>query len=68
MAKMTLTIARLTSLNFCDRSCGCGENNQLWWFPTPDRTSVPIWVPVWMNGADTDEIWNWLVENGKIKG
>lgn len=36
-----VTIARLTGLNFCDRNCGCGENSQLWYFPTPSG-EVPI--------------------------
>lgn len=60
------TIARLTGLHFCDRDCGCGDNNQLWWFPPGVMyRSVPKWVPGWMNGADTHEIWRWLVENKK---
>jgi hypothetical protein len=60
-----VTIGRLTGLNFCDRSCGCGENNGLWWFPTPGGGGVPDWVPGWMNGGDTHEIWRWLVANGR---
>jgi hypothetical protein len=59
------TIHRLTGLNYCDRSCGCGEANGLWWFPTRSAAGVPDWVPGWMNGADTHEIWRWLVKNGK---
>lgn len=58
-------IAAITGLNFCDRDCGCGEANGLWWFSTPRSTS-PEWVPGWMNGADSHEIWRWLVENGKV--
>jgi hypothetical protein len=59
------TIGRITGLNFCDRNCGCGDNNQLWWSPVPPGCgNVPEWVPEWMNGADTHEIWQWLVENG----
>ena len=62
-------IAELTGLNFCDENCGCGENNRLWWFPSgvlPGYGAVPKWVPGWMNGADSDEIWNWLQENRKV--
>lgn len=59
------TIRRITRLNFCDRDCGCGENSQLWYFPTPNSDGVPDWVPGWMNGVDSHEIWRWLVENGK---
>jgi hypothetical protein len=49
-------ISRITGLNFCDRSCPCEENNQLWWFPTP---------PDWANGVDTFELWEWMVENDR---
>jgi hypothetical protein len=62
-------IATLTGLRFCDRECGCGENSQLWWFPASPsacRSQCPSWVPGWMNGADTDEIWRWLVAAGKV--
>jgi hypothetical protein len=59
-------ISNLTGLHFCDRNCGCGENNQLWWFPTPSHAGVPDWVPGWMNGTDSHEIWRWLVQNGKV--
>lgn len=58
-------IGSITGLNYCDRECGCGENNQLWWLPTPDRSGIPDWVPGWMNGIDSFEIWRWLVANGK---
>jgi hypothetical protein len=62
-----VAISRLTGLNYCDRECGCGDNNQLWWFPCDpgSRHGVPQWVPGWMNGADTDSIWSWLVENDR---
>ncbi len=60
------TIHRLTGLNFCDRNCGCGENNELWWFPGGGSSTVAEWIPGWMNGCDTEEIWRWLVENGKV--
>lgn len=60
-----VVISRLTGLNYCDRSCPCGENNMLWWFPTPSHRGVPEWVPGWMNGVDTYEVWRWLVENGR---
>jgi hypothetical protein len=59
-------IAELTGMTFCDEDCGCGENSQLWFTPTPCGW-VPDWLPGWMNGCDTDEIWNWLVENGRTK-
>lgn len=58
-------ISEVTGLNFCGEDCGCGENAQLWYFDTP-RHRGPDWVPGWMNGADTDSIWEWLVENGKV--
>lgn len=61
-----VAIRRLTGLNYCDRDCDCGENNELWWFPvtTSGREAMPAWVPGWMNGADTFSIWRWLVEKG----
>lgn len=59
------TIARITGMVFCDRDCGCGENNELWWFPPMSRDGVPDWVPSWMNGCDSDEIWQWLVQNDR---
>lgn len=63
------TIAGITGLQFCDRDCGCGENNQLWWFPPGTGwRGLPEWVPGWMNGGDTNEIWDWLVENKKDGG
>jgi hypothetical protein len=57
----------LTGLNYCDEDCGCGENAQLWYLP-PGQYGVGIadWVPEWMNGVSTDEIWEWLVQNKKI--
>ncbi len=55
-------IAELTGLLYCDRDCYCGENNNLWW----DHGGSEDWVPSWMNGGDTHEIWQWLVENGKV--
>ena len=57
------TIADLTGLNFCDENCCCGENSQLWFFPAgggPGQDEVPEWVPGWMHGSDTDEIWEWI--------
>lgn len=59
-------IAKITGLNFCDRYCDCGENNQLFWSPV-SQGPLPEWVPDWMNGGDPDEIWRWLVENGKTE-
>lgn len=60
-------ISRITGLRFCDRECGCGENSQLWFTPVPgDYDGTPDWIPGWMNGCGTDEIWEWLVENGKV--
>jgi hypothetical protein len=59
-------IRRITGLIFCDRDCGCGEANGLWWFPTPSGRGVPEWVPGWMNGVDSYEIWRWLVENDRV--
>ena len=59
-----VAIRSLTGLNYCDHSCGCGENNELWWFPVTTHDHEPSWVPGWMNGADTFEIWRWLVEEG----
>lgn len=61
------TIHRLTGLNFCDRSCGCGDNNQLWWFPVHSRDSLPDWLPGNLNGIDTESLWRWLVRNGHDK-
>src|SRR4051812_21425909 len=54
-------IHELTGLNFCDRTCGCGENNRLWWFPVTAAglRQMPDWVPGWMNGGETFEIWKW---------
>jgi len=60
-------IAAITGLNFCDRSCPCGEANELWWTSTPGSTS-PDWLPGWMNGVDSYEIWQWLIENGRVPG
>ena len=63
------TIRELTGLQFCDKNCDCGEdkNNQLWWFPPGQYAGryLPEWVPSWMNGADSYDIWRWLVENGR---
>lgn len=60
-----VAIKKITGLNFCDRDCDCGENNQKWYFPSGSlRQNMPEWVPGWMNGVDTYEVWNWLVENG----
>ena len=59
-------IAHITGLNFCGRDCGCGANSQLWFFPVGGGYPKP-WVPVWMNGAATEEIWEWLVESGKVR-
>jgi hypothetical protein len=58
-------IHAITQLHFCDHQCPCGENNQLWWFP-PSPLNCPDWLPSWMNGADSFEIWQWLVQNGKV--
>ncbi len=63
-ARMQL-IHHATGLNFCDQHCPCGQNNQLWWTPTWGNGEVPEWA-LWMNGVDTDSIWSWLVENGKV--
>lgn len=59
-------IARVTGLRYCGADCGCGEHNRLWWFPIPPD-GVKLWVPGWMNGGDTSEIWDWLVEHGKVR-
>lgn len=59
-------IARVTGMNFCDRYCDCGQNNRLWWFPVGGG-HVRSWVPGWMNGGTTEEIWEWLVEHGKVR-
>lgn len=61
-------IHEVTHLNFCDEACNCGENNQLWWFPVTasERRAMPRWVPSWMNGGDTHEIWRWLDQNNKL--
>lgn len=61
-------IRRLTGMNFCDRNCGCGENSRLWWFPVgccTCRYAVPKWLPCWMNGATTEDVWQWLVKHKK---
>lgn len=55
-------IHRATNLNLCDADCGCGENNGLWWYPVCGD-DPPAWVPDWMNGADTHEVWQWLAKN-----
>ena len=59
-------IARVTGLHFCGRRCGCGANNRLWWYPLGGGHEKP-WVPGWMNGAATEEIWEWLIEHGKVR-
>jgi hypothetical protein len=59
-------IARVTGMNFCGRDCGCGENSQLWFFPA-GADGVRRWVPSWMNGVETAVVWEWLVENGKVR-
>ncbi len=60
-------IRQLTGLHLCDRYCGCGGNAGHFYFPPGvDRRSVPPWVPGWMNAVDGDEIWSWLVSNGKL--
>jgi hypothetical protein len=61
------SISAITGLNYCDEYCGCGENAQLWYFPTPGGGSAEDWVPGWMNGVDSYEIWAWLVENGRAR-
>jgi len=57
-------IARVTGLNFCGCDCGCGQNNRLWWFPVGGGRENP-WVPGWMNGAPTEESWEWLLDHEK---
>jgi hypothetical protein len=59
-----VAIRRITGLHYCDRDCGCGEANGLWWWPTPRFEGRPPWLPGWTNGADTASIWRWLAENG----
>ena len=59
-------IRRVTGMHYCDRNCGCGENNRLWWFPVGGG-AVPSWMPDWMNGGDTHEIWKWLVKHRKVR-
>jgi hypothetical protein len=62
-----MKISRITGLNFCDRNCDCGENSELWFYPPGlESRDMEDWVPCWMNGADTNDIWNWLVENGRV--
>lgn len=58
-------INRITGLVFCDKKCGCGESNELWWFPSCGNEPRK-WIPSWMNGADSHDVWRWLVENGKV--
>lgn len=63
-------IRKLTGLEFCDANCNCDEpNKQLWYWP-PGLMSrgLPKWLPGWTNGVDTDELWDWLVENGHHEG
>jgi hypothetical protein len=55
-------IHRITGLNFCGKKCGCGERNRLWWFPVCGD-DPPEWVPGWMNGVSTEEVWKWLKGN-----
>lgn len=61
-------IEKVTGLCFCDRECGCGENNQLWWFPPPlwSACMFPAWLPGRMNEAEIRSVWRWLVEHGKV--
>jgi hypothetical protein len=57
----------LTGLNFCGEDCGCGENSQLWYFPPGQMSErIAAWVPRSFNGVDTQEIWQWLVENKRV--
>ena len=57
-------IAEKLKLSFCDRDCGCGENNQLWWYEV-GRTDLDK-IPDWMNGVTTEEVWEWLIETGQV--
>lgn len=56
-------IHEITGLNYCDRDCDCGENNQLWWVPVCGDP-LPEWVQEF-NGCDTFEIWNEIVAQGR---
>lgn len=68
MSKAKLVkIAELTGLNFCDEDCDCGENNQLWWFPTGGAGKAEPIAEGWMNGATSEDIWEWLKKNGHVK-
>ena len=55
-------IAEKFGLTYCDESCGCGENNQLWYHILG---STPKTTPDWMNGADTDSIWEYMTKQNK---
>lgn len=60
-----ITIRRITGLQFCDRECDCGETpSYLWYKQTPSGSKE--WLPGWMNGVTTEDVWKWLVENGRI--
>ena len=54
-------IAEKFGLSYCDKTCPCGKNSQLWW---RDNGRTPDTTPDWMNGADTDAIWEYMVKNG----
>ena len=55
-------IAEKFGLTYCDESCGCGENNQLWY---NILGSTPKTTPDWMNGADADSIWEYMTKQNK---
>jgi hypothetical protein len=57
-------IKAIAGLTICDRDCGCGERNGLVW---TTGIGKPDWIPGWMNGATPEEVWDALVEMGRIK-
>lgn len=62
LSRKTITkIEDVTGLRYCDRNCPCGDNNHLMWWPAngPDR---PEWLPGWMNGVDSSDVYNWLMQ------
>lgn len=60
------TISRITGLRYCDRHCDCGENAQLWYTPVPGDGEAEPLLPGWMNGVGTNDVWDWLVETGRV--
>ena len=58
------TIAEITGLNYCGENCGCGDNSGLFFEDTQDEPHE--WLPDWMNGSAPEDVWEWLVESGRL--